>query len=1054
LDVRYTLTISGDRLFARLGAQTIKDARPRARRPGGVGGAVDENSESILVCLDASAGKDSNRKRWMVRAAEPGRPAIFEGSPLASDGRVYIAATRFEGDRVSTAIHCYPAEPEDTTPLPLWRTEICETRELLPAGTAARVGLRERNRHHLLTAAGSRVVYCSHSGAIVALHGRTGSRAWAVRYPRRDLRDPEDDPGLRDLAPCLYANGLLYVAPTDSESVFCLDPATGATVWQRNGLDVVHLLGVGQGKLIFTTWHNPREGKLYTGGLRAVGALDGSDRTGWSLPDDGGGLAPFGRGLLLGDLVLWPTVRKPYGVFAVRQSDGMQPDNPSLLHRLPSGNLVYANGCMLVTDQQTMYAFVPPEMLADDARTDLSGPAAVHRARAAVARGQVEEALKQYEIVEAGLEARTARQKDRKQHVDDVRRERQDVYLAAAEKAIGQKDVKQGEEWLKKAKEGQPPRYRLAALLREIHLWQGVGDKERMRKACNALLDDSDLRFLTVDDENGLPQRPLIVARAPIMMKLERADHALPLRSLAQFWEKDGARRGARWAWRELQTKYGDMVDPRSEPKRTLGELAAEGLRRLANERETGPSGTLRISVEEQLAAGERFVTPRFMEGEVATRMWFAKGQVLICRNRETGGVEWNRTLPFIPEWLHCFGQDVVVGGTGGIWASSFHRGWRGRIFLAPPQRRYPGNIVGPGRVIREPPPPDPLHDFHLAGGRLFVLQGGRRLLALDVFSLEVLWQRWAPGAAFDMPAPRGRFGVIVPVGDDNLLVQASGRLLLLDAATGKVRREAPAPLERMPRVPLMLDGDRVCIVNPTSVEMLDAASAKALWTWPLPGKFTRSGQPPLVVAAGDDLYVVIPENIGYRLNRLDARTGKPAWAQAPLIPVESLDPDAWCAGPSALYCADGGYITARSRADGSVLWQRPLSAPGAWKLALAGDTLVLHSKSTDGLRFRFRWLAASVQWHLSPLSVETTPAVELLDAQRGTLFQRINLEDVSPRLQSRLEFGRSSVWPSVRFGREPVSDAGVAVWWDDKGLLVGLGNRVKSLSTRTTPEK
>src|SRR5262249_29219891 len=118
---------------------------------------------------------------------------------------------------------------------------------------------------------------------------------------------------------------------------------------------------VGQGRLIFSHRANTAPGRLAVGGLRAVGARDGSDDEGWQIPDDGGGLTPMGRGLLLGDLVLWPTARAPSGVFAVRQSDGRQADNPALLHRLPSGNLTWANGALLVTTRRVMYAFVPPE---------------------------------------------------------------------------------------------------------------------------------------------------------------------------------------------------------------------------------------------------------------------------------------------------------------------------------------------------------------------------------------------------------------------------------------------------------------------------------------------------------------------------------------------------------------------------------------------------------------------------------------------------------------------------------------------------------------------
>ncbi len=80
--------------------------------------------------------------------------------------------------------------------------------------------------------------------------------------------------------------------------MLCLDPATGEKLWDRGPLEVVHLLGVGEGRLIFTT----------PTGLRAVGADDGVDA--WALPDGGGGLAPAGRGLLIGDLVLWPTAAR------------------------------------------------------------------------------------------------------------------------------------------------------------------------------------------------------------------------------------------------------------------------------------------------------------------------------------------------------------------------------------------------------------------------------------------------------------------------------------------------------------------------------------------------------------------------------------------------------------------------------------------------------------------------------------------------------------------------------------------------------------------------
>src|SRR5262249_24124958 len=149
----------------------------------------------------------------------------------------------------------------------LWKVDVCSTRELLPA-SAPEAAHKRRARHHLLTAAGPRVVYCSHSGAVVALDARTGARAWALRYPRRELEEPDDDPGYRDLAPPLFDGRRLFVAPSDSDRTYCLRPDTGEVVWERERLNVVHLLGVGSGRLIFSIYRNTGQGQLAAGGLR------------------------------------------------------------------------------------------------------------------------------------------------------------------------------------------------------------------------------------------------------------------------------------------------------------------------------------------------------------------------------------------------------------------------------------------------------------------------------------------------------------------------------------------------------------------------------------------------------------------------------------------------------------------------------------------------------------------------------------------------------------------------------------------------------------------
>lgn len=343
----HTLAVSDGLVFARLGTPSGRDVRPKDGEGRPLG-------DSALVCVALAEGPDGLRRHWAVRSADEGRKvyALFEGAPLVAHGRAYIAVTRYEEDRAVTSIHCYPARLGSGPPALLWKADVCEARELAAS-------TQPRARHNLLTLAGPNVVYCSHSGVVVALDAATGERAWAVRYPRREEED--EAPRLEALAPCLHAEGRLYVAPADSARLLCLSPLTGRTLWQRDSLNVVQLLGVGKGRLIFSTWRGPAEGSTGAGGLRAVMADTGGDRGGWVVPADEKGLLPFGRGQLVGGVVLWPTARRPFGVIAARQEDGAQPDNPTLLHRVPSGNLVLAGGALVVADGRQLQAFAPED---------------------------------------------------------------------------------------------------------------------------------------------------------------------------------------------------------------------------------------------------------------------------------------------------------------------------------------------------------------------------------------------------------------------------------------------------------------------------------------------------------------------------------------------------------------------------------------------------------------------------------------------------------------------------------------------------------------------
>src|SRR5262249_24177890 len=175
-------------------------------------------------------------------------------------------------------------------PAPRWRQDVCEVRETTTPGV--------RESYPLLTLAGPNLVYGSEAGVLVALNGLTGQRVWALRYPRQGGR-PAEGEAADDLTPCVCANGRLYAAPEESDRLLCLDPVRGRVLWENDRVEGVPLLGVVDGRLVFTT---PQ-------GIRAVGADSGSGAGGWAQPSTGS-LTSMGRGFLADGLVFWPTLEQ------------------------------------------------------------------------------------------------------------------------------------------------------------------------------------------------------------------------------------------------------------------------------------------------------------------------------------------------------------------------------------------------------------------------------------------------------------------------------------------------------------------------------------------------------------------------------------------------------------------------------------------------------------------------------------------------------------------------------------------------------------------------
>ena len=955
-DLRYSPTVAGDRVFVRLGTQSVRDA-PTTDRPKDGEKPAPTDEASLLVCLSLRPAADGGRELWSIRAGasenldKDKAYTVFEGSPLVHDDLLYVASTRFLNGRAVTRVQCYPADAAGE-PRERWRQDVCETHEFAERD--------RRYRQHLLTMTGPYVVYCSHSGAIAALDALTGKPAWAVRYPSRGDKTADGEPSPRDLAPCLFADGRLYVAPADYDRLLCLDAATGETLWQRGPLEVVHLLGVGEGRLIFTT----------PTGLRAVGADDGVDA--WALPDGGGALAPAGRGLLIGDLVLWPTASKGPGsftVYAVRQRDGSQPDDPSLLSHIPAGNLVYADGCLLCADRRTLTIFTPPSMRLEEkegqSRAEPESPsAALELARSEADAGLTGRALESYARAErlgVGLSA-----VKRKRLGETVRREKHALLLDAGRRAETAKRWDEADGLFKQASiaEFADPS-RLQALLETAALWKSAGRDDRAAVARQTILDAKGLADLTVMDEAGTPRRPGDFVAAHTADPPKRHDAATEPAP--------------------CPPPYFRVWQAALDPGETVLAVADDVLSCGSYQ----PEAQARDSVQTSLA----------------------------LRVSDTGKVRWRTPLPFAPAWADRTGGVIVTAGAGGAAGLRADDGRVAWEYAAPPAS--PTFPTPAGTVLAPTGRPDPFGNFHLLGGRLLFAQGQRRLFALDVESGRVLWTRWAPGARLRQPPPDGRFFHVCPVSADLLLVQTSGgRRWLLDAATGNLLHDDPTAGEPWPRTPVLLPDGGVCITTDArTVVRIDPASGRDVWTYTLPGVTTRTGEAPRLAVGPDALMLAWATNIGWRLRRLDPAKGTPFWNEPPLVNVGELDVDGWSVDADAFYGVQDRVLFARSLKDGAVLWERPLAGPaGRWRTRRVGDALFAYPAATAGVRFQFRWLAGALQWEgwLPPRdeSGREYPVV-CCDPRTGRLVQRLNFP-VDPQAFVHLDPDGGGALPAI----------------------------------------
>jgi outer membrane protein assembly factor BamB/tetratricopeptide (TPR) repeat protein len=492
---RYTLTAHGDRVYARMGPTSA----PYMGRISG--------SPSFLVALDRGTDGKLLWKKPSVDVLTGARPAEglvrsvgFEGTPVA-DGRSVFVAMTDRREQTSTYVACLDAETGATRWVRYLGAAASDNENGFGpggfGGFGGGFGMPSSGDygHRLLSLDGPTLYYQTNLGAVAALDAETGSIRWVATYPRLDRNGGSPD---RDLNPAVVHDGLVIVAPDDASAIFAFDAAGGRLVWKTDPLPdevkLAHLLGVAKGRLVATgdrvLLFDVKTGKLLH-----------------TWPDTGHGFESYGRGVLAGDKIYWPTRNE---IHVLDQTTGLRTDPPIKLQesfQTTGGNLAVGDGYLIVAQADQLVVFCQNRRLIQRYREEIArapeqASSYYRMAQAAEATGQNELALESLETALA--KARPSELIDGTPLVDAGRDQRYRLLMKMGDKARASNALAESEARFNTAAQAaRGDRDRLRARLAEADVQLARGQAGAAVGTLQALLAEERLRSLTVAAEEG-----------------------------------------------------------------------------------------------------------------------------------------------------------------------------------------------------------------------------------------------------------------------------------------------------------------------------------------------------------------------------------------------------------------------------------------------------------------------------------------------------------------------------------------------------------------------
>ncbi|MDG3005540.1 outer membrane protein assembly factor BamB family protein [Paludisphaera mucosa] len=539
---RYTLTAVGRRIYARMGpsAPSFPNIPRMAMRDGG-GGAG-----SCILALDRD--RPGDKKLWMRRSSElslPDRPGdqgsrtvAFEGAPVADARNVYVAVTD-RREQTATYVASYDAVDGSLRWIRYLGAAASENDAFM--GMMG-VGTGDPGSR-LLSLDGPALYYQTNLGAVVSLDAETGSILWVATYPRHETGRGAAA-SERDLNPAVVHDGTVFVAPGDASAIFAFDAQTGRLRWKTESIPedvkIAHLLGVAQGRLVATgdrvLLFDVRDGRL----LHA-----------WP---DAGGREGFGRGLLAGGRIYWPTRTEIHILDQTTATLVAPPIRLAETYRTTGGNLVAGDGYLIVAQNDGLTVFCQNSRLIERYREEIArrpdfGPAHYRLARAAEAAGGADLALASYEA--AARHARPAETVDGAPLIEAARDHEFRLLLRVA--ADLRRDKKPDEALTRLESATKVAREPLDRLKARLTLAEAYLDLARPAEAVDVfqqLLGDDRLGALTVASDDGRRgvRADLFVGDrlAAVVRERGRASYAEYDRRARELYEKGRLNRDAR----------------------------------------------------------------------------------------------------------------------------------------------------------------------------------------------------------------------------------------------------------------------------------------------------------------------------------------------------------------------------------------------------------------------------------------------------------------------------------------------------------------------------